>query len=666
MTALPAVRRDDIQGLRALAVLSVMVFHATNLLPGGFVGVDIFFVISGCVITLMLAREHANQGRISLARFYVRRFKRLTPALALVVSVTLVGSALILSPIDAQQTTVSTARGALLLVANFVIMRITGGYFGEAAEVNPLLHTWSLSVEEQFYLLFPALLTASWVLARRRGRWVIAPFAAVATAGAISFVITLLDSSGWLHPSFPEMLVGFYGPATRVWEFAVGSLLALGSHRFAALPGRLATALAGGGLAGLLASGWLITSKTTFPGPWTLLPVLAAGLLLMAGFTSNPISRLLASAPMVRVGDLSYSLYLWHWPLIVFASLLWPGSRLAPIVAVTLSCLPAWASYRFLEQPVRALQLTGRQLIRLIALTLLPPFVLAALVGWAARHDYWSDTVTGYRTAIDTPHEGSSSGCADNALSRTDACTWNRDLDGTPIYLVGDSNGDHFSEAMIEAGRSLGRPVQITTQIGCTYLDVHLTSVKPWVATRCNSHVELLTDRLLNSRPGTVVIANSYLWWNQSSGITVGLTEGDVTSDPTKRLAVLEAGLERTVLTLQQAGHQIIVVQPVPQWGDDADSLTWAGCSVLRMLGDGCRQSFRVDEARQRQGAIWTVLNRGAGSTGATLLDVSGEVCPDETCESVSPGGMVRYRDGTHLSVAQSQALAASFRRALG
>lgn len=150
MTALPAVRRDDIQGLRALAVLSVMAFHATNLLPGGFVGVDIFFVISGCVITLMLAREHASQGRISLARFYVRRFKRLTPALALVVSVTLVGSALILSPIDAQQTVISTARGALLLVANFVIMRITGGYFGAAAEVNPLLHTWSLSVEEQF------------------------------------------------------------------------------------------------------------------------------------------------------------------------------------------------------------------------------------------------------------------------------------------------------------------------------------------------------------------------------------------------------------------------------------------------------------------------------------------------------------------------------------
>ena len=225
--ASPDARRLDIQGLRAVAVLVVVLFHAGLPLPGGFVGVDIFFVISGFVITGMLAREWQRSGRIGFGGFYARRFKRLTTALALMVTVTVLLSVVIASPLGAQQVTAQTAIGAMLLVANLVIARTTGGYFDSAAEANPLLNTWSLSVEEQFYLVFPLVLLVGWVVRAKitRGRW--APALLVAAVAAVSLGLMLLTSRGGQVPFISDELVGFYGPLSRAWEFAAGALLAL-------------------------------------------------------------------------------------------------------------------------------------------------------------------------------------------------------------------------------------------------------------------------------------------------------------------------------------------------------------------------------------------------------------------------------------------------------
>ena len=162
-------RRRDIQGLRAIAVIMVVAFHAGLPVPGGFVGVDVFFVISGFVITAMLHREWEKTGRIKFGTFYLKRFKRLAPALALMVGVTLMISTVIFSPFGHQTYAAATGIGALLMSANFVIAKTTGGYFGPTAENNPLLNTWSLSVEEQFYLVFPALIALGWYLAKRHG-----------------------------------------------------------------------------------------------------------------------------------------------------------------------------------------------------------------------------------------------------------------------------------------------------------------------------------------------------------------------------------------------------------------------------------------------------------------------------------------------------------------
>ena len=361
-------RRLDVQGLRALAVLSVVAYHAGLPVPGGFVGVDVFFVISGFVITSMLRREWDATGRISFAAFYKRRFKRLTPALAVVVAVTAVTAGLVMSPLGAQQRVSETGLGAMALIANWVIASTTGGYFDAPAATNPFLHTWSLSVEEQFYIVFPAVLALGWfVAARRPARRHTATILVVLIALG-SFGIALVGVNPFVH----SWLFGFYSPLTRAWEFAVGALLAL-------VTVRSVRGAAAAGAVLLAASFFLINDLTTFPGVWTLLPVGGAALLIVG----RP--RALTLRPLVRIGDWSYSIYLWHWPLIVFATT-FGWNRTA---AAALSFLPAVASFRWVERPLRSLQLPRRRFALLVAAVVMSPLIVDGAVG-AVAADVWA------------------------------------------------------------------------------------------------------------------------------------------------------------------------------------------------------------------------------------------------------------------------------------
>lgn len=213
-------RLRDLQGLRAIAVLAVMAGHAGLGLAGGFIGVDVFFVISGFIITLMLLREYATTGTISFRRFYVRRIKRLALALAVTSIATVILALLFLSPLGPQETTFKTALGATFGVANWVIAAGTGDYFGTAAERNPMLHTWSLAVEEQFYLVLPALMLLALGLGAkiRKGWGWLVPFSILGLLAVVSLYSVRLGTA------FP---LGYYGPVTRAWEFLAGCLLAL-------------------------------------------------------------------------------------------------------------------------------------------------------------------------------------------------------------------------------------------------------------------------------------------------------------------------------------------------------------------------------------------------------------------------------------------------------
>ena len=529
-----------------------------------------------------------------------------------------------------------------------------------------MLNTWSLSVEEQFYLVFPAILLIGWLIGRRTRRPTIAPVVVVGLVGVISLALALAGSMGPAIPLMPEVLVGFYGPATRAWEFAVGALLALGGAKLAVSSARLALPLAVAGAGMLVASLWLITGATPFPGVWTLLPVLGTLLLLAAGTGDTVVARALASGPMVAIGDRSYSIYLWHWPFIVFAELLWPGSSLVLLAAAVLSLIPAYASYRWVEQPIRTLPHdSGFPLARLVAVTVIPPLALAGTLGLAASHGFWNPSVQQYRATIQPHHAGVAAGCTQEAWRKPAECTWNGQAQGQPIYLVGDSNADHFSEALIATAKSASRPLVGLTQDGCFYLPASIGMEDQSKEDSCGRYTDGTQDYLVTAKPGLVVIANSYLEFRDSKSDAVGVLGEPPSQDPEVKLRALSSGLSSGVRTLQDAGHTVMLVQAVPHWGDSMTSLMWETCSMLDMLTVQCSRTMSMAEILARQGPAAEVVAAVARETGAEVLDVSSELCPDGTCSSVAPDGLVRYRDGTHITVDQSVALTGTFERAI-
>jgi len=374
-------RRADIQGLRAIAVIAVIAYHAGLPIPGGFIGVDIFFVISGFVITEMLFREKIATGTIKLRSFYIRRFRRLMPALALLVSVTVIAGWLIYTSQSAQDLTAQTGLGAMFFGANVVIAMTTGNYFDAPAEANPLLHTWSLSVEEQFYFVFPAILLIGWAFRKARSTRLII-FVLILVISVASFALAIFGSTGAEQASEnTSWLLGFYSPFTRVWEFGVGALIALAVPLIKSSKSTAIFLSATGLIAGIIGFA-LISDQTPFPGVWTLIPVTATALLLVGGLHANIFSRTLSARPMVSLGDWSYSLYLWHWPFIVFAIYIWPSVWYVPIIAALLSFAPAVASYYLVEQRFKAKDSSRQKgALRIIVPTwVIPGFLASALI----------------------------------------------------------------------------------------------------------------------------------------------------------------------------------------------------------------------------------------------------------------------------------------------
>jgi len=662
LPARAGARRLDIQGMRALAVLMVVAFHAGLPMPGGFVGVDVFFVISGFVITAMLMREWVGEGRLRLGRFYVRRFKRLTPALAVTLSVTMLLGFFVLSPLGPQQDTSRTALGAVLLGANVVIARLTGDYFDVAADSNALLNTWSLSVEEQFYLIFPLLLGLTWTLARTRRARTVASLAVVSGLGVASFVAALAGSSGYQLASQPWLL-GFYSPVTRVWEFGVGALLALLGPRLAVESKRLAAVLGGWGAALLLVSLFAITGSTPFPGPVTLVPVAGTAALLVAGSARDGVTaRVLSFSPLVRLGDWSYSIYLWHWPLIVFAGALWPHHERAALVAAVVSFVPAIASYRWVETPLRTRPTpTRRAFTRFVAAVLVPPIVLSVGLWQASDKGFLLPRVQDFQEAASARPEG----CHRFAPLRgdtADECTWNIDADGAPIYLFGDSNAGQFVDSVVGAGRTLGRPVITSTANSCPMVDLPLdnrTQPRGWDE-KCMGYVRgTLTYLLEEASPGTVIIANIDTYWDNRIWST-GPTTESMSTETSEKLESLTQGLTTMVESLRGAGHEVVLVQTIPRWTGE-DKWNAATCTTARILMNGCDQSMSVSSAMARQGATRAALTAAAKASGARVFDPWLILCPDGECTIQGPGYLRYYRDGIHLSLRQGQELAPDF-----
>ena len=660
-------RRRDVQGLRALAVLTVVAFHAGLPIPGGFLGVDVFFVISGFVITGALSREWTRSDQIHLGRFYLRRFIRLAPGLALVVTVTLGLSIFLMSPLGPQQSTGITGVGSVLMFANYVIARTSGGYFLPAAESNPLLNMWSLSVEEQFYLVFPAVLIAGWTIRRRMRSGRNIALGLIVIIFCASLVLATVGSG--LYDQSSELL-GFYSPISRAWEFAAGAILAMLLEKpIAVVDERFASAIGFLGLGMLVTAFVAVDSDRGTQSLWTLLPVVGTILVIAAG--SHPrskVNKAFGASPLVTVGNWSYSIYLWHWPLIVLAALVWPSTPGVRIIAAAFALLPAVASYVLLERPVRMMAPGSRsRVLKTVAATMTPPLLVAAILSFGANTGWGVES-----TQVEQQNQGIHFGWTECMTARTmdgppasdpDLCRINLNGEGTPITLVGDSNAAQYSEALAGAAEALGSPLRIETAASCPLIDIY-RGRRPQTTSEsaCRNYYETTMSDLIDGPPGVVVIAMAGDYWYLPVVIGSSATNGTAARLP--KASYLEEGLRATVLELQSAGQRVLLVRPIYRFDEPPLALSIDGCSLWSMYVADCVTAVPRGEIDPKEELGRTAVTTVANDTGATVVDIASYQCPDEVC-GVAYYGLPIYQDTHHITVALSRELSPEFEEAL-
>lgn len=345
--------RSDLQGMRAFAVLAVFSQHLFDWPRGGFVGVDVFFVLSGFFITALLIKQHTATDAISFADFYRRRVRRIIPSAVLVIVVTVLGSYLLLT-VTRAKSALTDGLWATVFASNWRFERVGSDYFAEGQPKSPLLHYWSLSIEEQFYFVWPVALVALFAVSRRssttetysrgRQRW-LAGF--MVTVCLLSFILachqTDLDPNG-----------AYYSTFTRVWELGVGALLAICAPLLARIPHGIRPWLSYIGLGGAVISLFAITADSMFPGPWAALPVLSTALVI-AAFVGAEVRKVphLTNRVAGYFGDHSYTLYLWHWPVIILLAAVLPPAWPYYVAVIGISLTLTHVTYRFYEDPIR-------------------------------------------------------------------------------------------------------------------------------------------------------------------------------------------------------------------------------------------------------------------------------------------------------------------------
>ncbi|QCO99582.1 acyltransferase [Arthrobacter sp. 24S4-2] len=343
--------RRDIQGLRAIAVLAVIADHLFHWPTGGFVGVDVFFVISGFIITGVLLREHDRTGRISFPDFYRRRARRILPLAVLVLLATVVASYLLFN-IGRTKIIADDALWSLLFGANWHFAAIGTDYMNAGAALSPVQHFWSLAVEEQFYFVWPWLIVLVLGIVASRAAW--SRMTAMRILGFALLVVTALSFVFAIWETNTSPTVAYFSTFSRAWELGVGALIALTASTLGKIPAFVRPILAYIGLAGIVYSLFWINPSTPFPGPWAFLPVVSSGLVIAAGCGGGqrfltPITNRVSN----YVGDISYSLYMWHFPLIVIGSALVPAGLWFDLAALVAVLTISSVSYHLLEDPIR-------------------------------------------------------------------------------------------------------------------------------------------------------------------------------------------------------------------------------------------------------------------------------------------------------------------------
>lgn len=617
--------RSDIDGLRAIAVISVLIFHINEKwLPGGFVGVDIFFVISGFLITSQIIKQ-ASTNNFTYADFYLRRVRRIAPALLTVLVATTIGAFVLLKPEKISAFANSLALQSLAL-QNFVFLA-EGDYFLGGAS-KPLLHTWSLAVEEQFYLFWPILII---LFTRKMGKHA---FAAVCTLIAASFLLNIL-----LINISPKS--SFFLLPTRGWEMAIGGAAALQIEKpyiQSIYNSKIGRHLSTTGAATLIASLFLISPKMAFPGWVAVIPVVATALVLLGGARGQGATfALLSLRPLTLIGLISYALYLWHWPILVYAHEinldLTKASQLIPLIGLMFAA--SYASYIFIEKPARQRKIlkTPRQLLTVVGCC----FLLLTAIGVHIRETNgaayrYTEQSRPYLTA-GFESQSNRCGIAFRALNpRAEICTLQKSANGKKVLLWGNSHADMWSKMLSELAADKE-----------SSLSLNAKNCRPTRDSAfCNHAVQQkIIETIKRDGYTDVVLAAT---WHGSY---------DIPND------VFEEEMKSLIKQFPSEDLKIWFVIDPPQSNNFDPSVAYSKNPITPSPG-----TLPVDEfeSSMRAKAIELGKKLSALNSNVHLIDPTEAYCTEDTCRSGSTSE-VWWRDANHLTNAGARRAKPFFER---
>lgn len=646
--------RPDIDGLRTVAVVPVVLFHlGVSGVGGGFVGVDVFFVISGYLITRVLLDDLQNGPptfRAYLFNFYERRVRRIFPALFAMIAITTLAFSAAMMPRDFARLGRSVI--AAVLSQSNVLFYLESSYFDTLSEFKPLLHTWSLAVEDQFYIAFPLLLYIAYRQSRRR---LLATLAIVALA---SFAW-----SAFAVYSAPSAT--FYLPGTRAWELLLGSLLAAGAVPAIRRNGaREAVALAG---AALIAWGVFALSKADpFPGLNALPPCLGAALIIWSGAGGSTIvGRLLSMAPMRGIGLISYSLYLWHWPVLVFVRYVSLGepSSADMLLAAAASVALAYLSWHFVERPFR--RPSGHSSRRVVfgsALACMAVLMLMGGIGWATKGlpQRLPEDVRALSAAALDVNPRRDECLPDPSVPAADrVCAIGDRSPGPPIFaLIGDSFADAIMPA-IESVAVAERQRGIALMRSGCYALLEIRQGNPACTTFMRDAV-----RTIRSTPSISLVIVTSRWTAAAESTRAGsytwtmfITDAE---SPSPSLAesrlVFVRGLDRLLAAL--AGREIVIVYGAPE----QPALVPEAAGKFALFGWQFDASLPRAEYDRRNQFVREALDRASADRGVSLFDLGLRLCNSAECPAVVDG-IPLYSDDNHLSTAGARYVAENLRQ---
>lgn len=643
--------RPEIQGLRALAVLSVLVYHIwPQVLPGGYVGVDVFFVISGYLISGLLLREVEASGRIDVARFYGRRIRRLLPAATVLLLA--VAACLPLLPSVRWQDSVHEITASALSLQNWWLATQAVDYLAANNAAGPLQHFWSLSVEEQYYVLWPLLfLCITWLpgaatgTRRKQFGWLIVAI------GVSSLVCSVYLT--WTNPG-----LAYFATTTRAWELALGGALALGEPHLSGIGDRSRILLGWSGLLGILGACVGFDSSTEFPGYAALLPTLAAAMIIAAGPAVRwSVARVLSLRPMQSLGDVSYSLYLWHWPIIVFYGLFAGRQLNLPdgFAVASMSLVLAYASKFGIEDAFRArrsgslLQPFAFASTCIFATVALAQVSLLAANNWQRSISQASGSSAAIRPALadarnDIP-DVYASGChVGIGVAEPKACTWGREEAPVRIVLVGDSHAAQWVPALEEiVARRPDWQVTSFTKSGCPFADVMVSHNKGRRYVACAEWNRSVRARIVELAPSFVLTTQTVTQFAYGA------------ADKAESRILLEEGLRSSWRPLLAAGIPIVAIRDTPIMPVDVPDCLASPTGSLALCG-GVRAKALSDAD--------PLLRAVDGLIGAALIDLSDDICVADLCPPVIDGVLV-WRDALHLTATYARGLAPALERNL-